>query len=265
MPPLIGADRRGLVLTTPHCCAFAFQQLRTTAYGAPRRTSASHGIRCRSWRRMPRTRCGFQIVAAAPALPWLAAHRPDLSSDPSSRTPWHTAHNCTHVQPPPPLQQELVVDDNAEHAALLIDYAADAACRYKFGGVNYWFECRVLALEWHRAEAAFRWAWLDGCGWGLAGGDAGAGGACSHLIPCPSRPAPSPSPPRPSNQAVRGGARGGEPAGPRGKFHGLPGAPGAAPRPRRPASPPGRAGCHVRSSVALLLSGWGMRAGSEGR
>lgn len=55
--------------------------------------------------------------------------------------------------------QELVADDNAEHAVLFLPFtSASASCLYKFNRHDYHFQCLLLGLEWHRAEQAFRCA-----------------------------------------------------------------------------------------------------------
>ncbi len=53
--------------------------------------------------------------------------------------------------------QELVADDNAEQAALFLPLAG-ASCLYKFNRPDYWFQCLLLGLEWHRAQQEFRCA-----------------------------------------------------------------------------------------------------------
>lgn len=55
------------------------------------------------------------------------------------------------------LLQELVADDNAEQAALFLPLAG-ASCLYKFNRPDYWFQCLLLGLEWHRAQQEFRFA-----------------------------------------------------------------------------------------------------------
>jgi hypothetical protein len=57
--------------------------------------------------------------------------------------------------------RELVRDDNAEHAALLLPLH-HLSCRYKMNRPTYYFECLVLALEWDRATNSFRWVLLRG-------------------------------------------------------------------------------------------------------
>lgn len=51
--------------------------------------------------------------------------------------------------------QELVQDDNCEHAALFLPLVG-RSCRYKMNQPHYFFECLMLGLEWNRAEHTFR-------------------------------------------------------------------------------------------------------------
>lgn len=66
------------------------------------------------------------------------------------------------------LLQELVADDNAEHAALFLPLAG-ASCLYKFNRPDYFFQCLLLGLEWHRVQQEFRcgaaagWVCWDCC------------------------------------------------------------------------------------------------------
>lgn len=48
-----------------------------------------------------------------------------------------------------------MADDNAEHAALFLPLPG-ASCLYKFNRPDYYFQCLLLGLEWHRAEQVFR-------------------------------------------------------------------------------------------------------------
>jgi len=69
----------------------------------------------------------------------------------------------THTQPANTrTSQELVRDDNAEHAALLLPLEG-LSCLYTRRRTDYYFECLVLALEWDRSQHTFRQASLGGC------------------------------------------------------------------------------------------------------
>ena len=68
------------------------------------------------------------------------------------------AHNHAHPSPhmPHPARQELVADDNAEHAALLLPLPQGGpSCRYLHNRPANYFECMVLALEWCRMDNTF--------------------------------------------------------------------------------------------------------------
>lgn len=52
-------------------------------------------------------------------------------------------------------QQALVRDANRRHASLVLPLAG-RSCLYKFNHPHYYFECRLLALQWLRAGNEFR-------------------------------------------------------------------------------------------------------------
>ena len=56
---------------------------------------------------------------------------------------------------PLPPCQELVRDDNAAHAALLLPLP-DRCCLYRFRAPSYYSECLCLGLEWDRGAHTFR-------------------------------------------------------------------------------------------------------------
>lgn len=51
--------------------------------------------------------------------------------------------------------QELVKDGNKRHATVVLDLAG-RRCRYQYNRPDYFFQCRLLALDWLRDKGLLR-------------------------------------------------------------------------------------------------------------
>lgn len=126
------------------CCWFSALAIVMYLQRAPRGTRAPL-----AWHQ-----AAAAVVPAEGRAAWRTQCRPRPCTNGKIYSPLFQIH---HPTPPHFLArpQALVRDANRRHASLVLPLAG-RSCLYKFNHPHYYFECRLLALQWLRAGNEFR-------------------------------------------------------------------------------------------------------------